>query len=209
MAYTLSADNILRMRLACTTASQASINTFHWHVNGIEGASVSDTDAAVKLDQLLAGPMKDLLSDDATYYGLSLQRILPLPLSAPAINRTGTGQGAEVDDMIPGQVTGIISMQTAFAGARYRGRMYIPFPARSFSTDGFPNTTYRDLLIALADELDSPITVGTLPNVAVLNPVIWHRATGTWTPITTVIHRMRWATQRKRGDYGQRNAAPF
>lgn len=206
---TPAVDDIWQLRVGCYSPVQAGINVVNYKILSIAGGGLSDVQLATSLDALLESSYKAAMSVSATYYGVSLQRISPLPKTAAVIIDANEGAGTVAGDILPLQVSGLFSFQTLLAGPKYRGRIYIPFPGEaSNDTDGTPTGAYRTLVAAIAADLFqvSHTSGGQTTNI---NPVIWHRATGTSTECVGGLVRAKWATQRRRGAYGRVNAPPF
>lgn len=202
-------SQILEVRFAATALSQAAINVRHYIASSVLGGTVTTDDFAATLSAVIPALYKAIMSDQAVYYGLSVQKIFPVPPAVASVDYTGQAAGSVNSDILPGQVTGILTMRTANAGPGFRGRNYIPFPPESLNTDGIPTSTYMTGLTNLADKFDDSWVVTAGASTATLSPVLWNRATLTPTAITAAQARQKWATQRRRGNYGQRNVAPF
>jgi hypothetical protein len=150
-----------------------------------------------------------LLSSEADYVLTSARRIFPLPLTIEGVSNAGAGAGAIAGDLLPKQVAGIITLRSALAGRRNRGRAYIPFPSETSNTaTATPVAAYIAALaiLGVAYTADRTITVGA--GSIVLRPVIWRRASSSSVDITSSLARSVWATQRRRGDYGRPNLPP-
>jgi hypothetical protein len=151
-----------------------------------------------------------LLANNARYVGVALQRLSPLPLSVVITDNTNQANGTGGANELPLQVSGIVTLKTNLAGRANRGRMYIPFPpVAAQGTDGHPTNGYVTAVDTLAAIAILPQTVGTAPNQVVLTPVVYHKRLNTTTDITDKVARQRWATQRRRGDYGKPNPIPI
>lgn len=210
MATTLALGDIIRVRVACYTSNQQGINVVHYRVSTSNGSGQTDAQVALALDTNLEVRYKAVISAQARYRGVSVQKIRPLPVAYPQVSTAFDGVGTVAGDMLATQVSGIVTAITNLAGPKYRGRVYIPFPGEGNSdADGIPTNAYVGNIDDIGDELFSPISVGVGPNDIVLTPVINHRATATYTDITGWIARQKWATQRRRGSYGKTNPTPF
>jgi len=210
MATNLALGDIIRVRIACYTANQQGINVVHFRVSNVAGTAVTDAAVAAALNTVYAPRYKACLSEQARYRGVSVQRIKPLPATFPQIVTSSDGVGTVTGDMMSTQTSGIISSQTNFAGAKYRGRVYIPFPGEDDNDVlGVPENAYVTNIDDLGDELFTSTIIGTAPNETTLVPGIYHRADQTFTDITNFVARQKWATQRRRGSYGKTNPTPF
>jgi len=210
MPVTLAGGDICRLRIACYTANQVGINVVHWQVTSLTGTGRTDAQVADDFNTDLAPRYKTVLSAQARFRGVSFQRILPLPPTFPQIVTTLDGVGLVAGDMAPTQTSGIVSAKTEFAGAKYRGRVYIPFPGEASSdSNGIPIAQYVTDIEDIGDELYTSIVLGGGGNTVTLTPVIYHRSTATATKIDGFVARAKWATQRRRGSFGQVNPTPF
>lgn len=202
---------LLRLKWYATVGDQCSINTTYYSCTVATGAPTQDSDVASGYAAVLPGFVKNLMSNQATYNGLTVQVVQPAPMPIPAANTGGSGVGALVSNVMPRQVAGLISCYAAFSGRRFRGRVYIPFPAvNQDDTGGLPLAGYVVLLNALKALIYGPIVIpnaGATGTVTLL-PVIFHRATVTSTPVVTAVSRSKWATQRRRGSFGRPNVSP-
>lgn len=207
----LALNDIWMVRYAAYTSDQAAINTVHYRVTSLTG-TVADTAVVNTLDTAVHTAYKNIMSDDARYRGVSAQRVLPTPKSKPAVRVLNDGSGLIAGEILPSQVTGIISAATAFAGRSQRARVYLPFPSETDSeVPGIPTAAYVANAQTLANLIyaDQPIVVTPGVNEALLSPIVFHRAGSTFDYITTKTAKRLWATQRRRGSFGQRNTMPF
>lgn len=207
---TLAVSDIIRVRLACYTPTQAAFNVIHYRVTAVGGVVPTIAGAAERLAIIGASVYPAIMSAGARYRGASAQKIFPLPVSRSYAYTAADTPGLVAGDILPGQVAGIISTLTDFGGPKYRGRIYLPFPSEaSNEATGNPDAAYGVNSFALAVALFQQIIVGTNPNTATLQPVLWHRGLNTYTNIVDAFNRDKWATQRRRGDYGRTNPIPF
>jgi len=146
-----------------------------------------------------------VLSTDATFSGVKCFQLTqpPTPLGGIA---TDPASGGDAGGILPGQVCGITSYRTLLTGRAYRGRHYLPFPSQAnVDTDGTPSTTYlTDANIWQGKyRTYGPLTVGAV--TATFVPIVFHKASGTHTVIGDGFAKKKWATQRRRGDFGRLN----
>jgi len=214
---TLANDEIYEVKFYFNYANQVAQNVLHYRISAVAG-SPTDAMLADVLDTTFAPAFGDCLSQHATYAGVGVSRLRPLPRTIPVYDNDGEGAGGVLGDPLPKQVCGVITKRTALAGVRFRGRMYVPFPgeADNEATTGIPSVGYVANLDVLGALLDNVLAVGAGGNTASANPVLWNRATTTptvqaetFTPITGFRSRGIWGTQRRRGDYGATNQLPF
>ena len=132
MSFGLQDADVLEVKLYTSMGNQVSINTRHYVCKGLNPDQTA-VDAAVDLTTKLAGPMKAVISDLATYRGLSIQRLLPAPITVAHWTDDGKANGTLSGDPLPPQTAGLISLRTHLAGKSRRGRQYTPFPTEDAS----------------------------------------------------------------------------
>lgn len=204
---TLALNDLLEFKVYCSLGAQLAINVLHYRVTAITGASTTTASAAARLEFLIQAEYKALLVALATFRGVGVKRLFPSTPTIEEFSSIASGLGDVGGDPLPKQSAGIITKQTGLAGRANRGRMYIPFPGEdSNDGDGDPTAAYVGDLGALAAILEVPQTVGTAPNDATIQPILYHRLDGSFTFLTNFLPRNKWGTQRRRGDYGKTNA---
>lgn len=202
--------DLYEARIVVTQGQQTSINVRHYEVTAKSGNGATDAQIASAIDTLIAGAYKALLDSVAFYRGVGVRRITPLPIGVEVSTLASSGVGTATGDSLPGQVSGLITLRTAFGGRSRRGRVYIPFPAEGDNgTTGTPTVGYNTRLGTLAAQLITSITAGGGGNDNFLIPVVYSRKFNLKTPVTTASGPFKWATQRSRGTYGRVNAPPF
>ena len=231
MAYTPVLNDILEMRVVTqdqTSIPQLGINRVYWSVSGITGLGVTQGQIAAFLDGLLSVNYLPLMPASCLYRGVSIQKVSPTPpvVAASAIAHSGTGTGAGA--LFPAQATILVSLQTAMAGRAFRGRIFLPFISTTYLTGTEVPAAGAIVLAAnIGGVLDETQLVTVGANATTITPVIWHRkgygyksgppvvpinpaTIGTVTAITGSTAVAKWATIRRRGDYGRANATlPF
>jgi hypothetical protein len=202
-------NDILEWRTVCTLRDQTGFTVRHFRVSAVGVPPPTLGDCAIMLNAVFAPLSKNLMSSNAAWRGVTVRRIWPLPPSPSSWDITLAGAGTQVGDAMASQTCGLISLYTAFAGRKYRGRFYQQFPSENNNDPtGVPSALYITNLQTLADAL---LGVRTNPNakVGTLTPILWHRATSTFTDLLGNFARTGWATQRKRGSFGRPNPSPI
>jgi len=210
MANAVTPGDILQIQPWWTFQEQAGTTVLHFLVNP-GSAAVLDTEIAAFLSPLWQGECQDVIGGDVYFRGISV-RILrggatfPTVLG-PALNLEGTFGGGP----LPGQVSGLITKKSADGSKKGRGRSYIPFPSEDANgPDGNPTADYLLVLIAFATQTMTTLNATGVAGLMTADPVIANRPIpGLVKAITSTIPRPRWATQRRRGDYGKPNVSPF
>jgi hypothetical protein len=212
--YTPAVNDILELTVFCfdTTMGQLAENKSHWKVTGLTAAGATSAEIAAAMSAVFAADYKPALATEAEYYGLAAQKIFPLPRTPAGTSKAGGGIGTgTAGAALPGQVSGIIQLQTAGTGRGQRGRQYIPFPSVGVATTagGIPTAGYVTLLDTIAGILTVPDTVVGGGGTTTITPGIFNRRTNTFTQVSGFNVPQVWATQRRRGSYGRRNVLPF
>lgn len=190
----------------CGTADQAGLNVRHWFEDVSAGAGATLLEFAAALSTALAPAYKELLSDTATFFGCTAKRVLPLPPSATFSSSAGAGPGLRPGDILPKQVSGLISYAPSPLTGTEKGRSYVPFPAEGSSDAlGRPTSTYLADLAALGVIYSTVLAVVGAAGTSQFVPVILTRATATFSTIVASFASPKWATQRRRGDFGRTN----
>lgn len=207
-----SVNDILEVRIFCdrTLSGQAAVNVRHYRVTQVQGSGATNLVIAQFLDTAFHSKYKPLLCDSARYKGVGVRRIFPLPAETETLTGGNMGSGTATGQALPEQTCGVITLRTDLGGPRYRGRVYIPFPAEdSNDSDAKPTTAYYDNLTLLGDVLAAGMSPGSGGNTVDMVPVIWSRKYGTWRDVTGRQSRFKWGTQRSRGTYGAKNPSPI
>lgn len=220
MPTTLLPGNNIKVRTWCTSGDQAAVNTIYYQVLTATGQPVTDKNVADRFSEGTAPFYKALLAATATYNGCTVQEVAkPTPQAAIANTLAGPGISGAVG--CPRQICGIIRFGTPFAGKQYTGRNYIPFPASSeLQGDGLMLAAYQTLLSQLTQQLSITTSFGNLATAPTgtitVAQVLFHSVPKGGTPpppppsqITTWSVSNRWATQRRRGQFGRTNISPI
>lgn len=198
-------NDILQLTTACYSRGQVGLNILYYRCSAASPGALVD-DIAINQDVAGAIAYRPGMTSQSMYYG-TRWRSVTNPGFAPWFHNDNEIQGNAMGSTLPTQVCGIITKKTDLIGRANRGRMYIPFPSDIYRTFPFetPNDDYQTLLRALAGLFLFTIVSETW----VAQPVIYHRVGMFPTDITSFAVQPRWATQRKRGDYGKLNPLPW
>lgn len=206
----MALNDILEARIVCLTGQQVSINVRHYRITTVVAPEPALSDIAFELDDEFGFFYKRQLSSSASYRGVGVRRIAPGPRTVESVYTANSGPGTRGADLLPKQVSALVSLRTAEATRRGRGRVYIPFPSETDNNpDAVPSAAYLLDLAGLASGFDNAVVVLAGGGSLTVTPGIFRKADGTFRNITSVIARDRWATQRRRGDLGRTNTSPF
>jgi len=210
MSQTVVLDDIVKVTWVATFQDQCALPGIYYRVTGVTGLSVTLDEIAHAMSDLAAAHYIALLPSIAKFNGVMVT--LPFIIPPPAFGKwTGAAAiGGRGNLILSTQVCSLITTRTNFAGRRYRGRMYIPFPDQfSIDADGKPEAAYLADVETFAGDIVNADTVVGVGGSATIFPVVVHRDLGTSTFINDHITRGKWATQRRRGEYGRPNASPL
>jgi hypothetical protein len=202
--------DVCQVTVYCRCQEQGGLNVRHFKVRSGGSLGLTDADFAAYVSNAIKNDYKGYLAAAATYVGVGVQLLTPVIQPTPAYSTLGTGTGSGGGDPLPKQVAGITTLLTAYRGRKYRGRMYFPFAPEDSNDandqpDGF-TTGFWDNIGAFFTSAHV-VTVGA--STLTLDGVLYHRADGSTTTLTGYRTRGRWATQRRRGDFGKTNVLPI
>lgn len=209
MGTNLVDNDLIQCRVACWHGNQLSINLYYYQMQAKSGGAFTTDDAALGLDNLASAVYPPAISANAQYYGVQVRKWNVGPPDLPVRSIANTQAGQLTGDTLPDQVCGIITKQTAFAGKGYRGRVYIPFPSTTMAdTDDTPLAAYLSKLNDISNNLLKGSTItGALASMFAA-PILWKPHGLSFAYITTLRSNKKWATQRRRGNYGRINELP-
>lgn len=201
-----------RTRLVTFSGAQVGLNILYYRCfQGPALADQTEQSFADHMSQLVAPLYRAILPEQASFRGVGVRDVAtPLALE---FTQNGQSQAGLVQGGIGAkQIAGLVAKFTAVNTPRARGRMYAAFPGLgSMETDGRPTGVYENQLDAMADVLFANISFGPNLNPTVMEPVIFSPGPGIIQINKIIQHRTRnrWATQRRRGDFGPTNIVPF
>jgi len=199
MSYTIQANDVLEIKSFCRQLAQTGVNVLHYFVTGVAGGSLTDQQVVDGLSTTLAPLYKAMMSNQASYSGLRVQKIKPAPVTVAVVSTNGAGVGTTGTLNTPPQTAMLMSKRTAFAGRANRGRMYISFPSDSYTlANGGITAGGITAATALANTLFASITVTVGGASVTLAPIIYQKATGTSVFVTNIVFPASYATQRRR-----------
>jgi hypothetical protein len=206
----------LTLRVFCQWLSQGSVNTFDYTI--ASGTTLPPAEeVAAALEAAVASKYKHFMHTAAQFRGISIQQTNGAVVNQQLFSNAlaGPGDGAPVPEA--GQLCGLLSKQTERAGQQFRGRTYLPFPFKDpTDTLGKPTASQVALMTTIANQLLTTQFYTTASGVIALVPTIFHGFDSQEPPvkpppstITAAFAGTSWATQRRRGGYGQTNESPI
>lgn len=189
---------------------QTGLNVSHWRIESISGSTPTDTVIAAAMNSHLEDEHVNLMSEEASYRGLTLQYLGPGDPREKVIHANGGEPGTIEGEPLPSQVAGLITLRTGLAGRANRGRKYFPFAGETANlTGGVPSAAY---LLSLGDAVtaySADVLAGTPPVSALLHCYILRKSDLHAVRVTTGTVRPNWATQRRRSRVNRPDLATF
>lgn len=202
-------DDLVELTIYTRFRSQNGLMVSHLRAFGNSGTGATPGQTADGIDALIATAMKDMINVAATYLGVSIQRLLPAPKSDKFYGTANAGIGNREDDVLVSQACGLLSVRTGLAGRAHRGRKYFPFPSETDNDpEGKPTGSYLTRMTAVGTLIFNQVVVGAGANTTEFTPVVYSRRTNFLTPVTGIIPRREWGTQRRRSQVNRGDLPP-
>lgn len=209
MSTVLAVGDLLEVVAYSKYVDQLGLNVLHFKVTATAGG-ITLEDLPDKVYADWSPYYQALIAAGASFAGIGVRRLSP---GTKTIQHFSTGAAAPGEAAAPpmaGQVTGLITFLTGAAGKSNYGRAYIPFPSSTLMDNGTgkPDDEYVDNLVDLMNLWDGySATIGG--NTIVFEQRIVSAASPAGKVINQWIAQQKWATQRRRGNYGQPNNVPY
>jgi len=194
-------SDILQMNTICRFGLEGASNVMHYRVDAYTGLGATLQELAIALFDDFQPEYVPFMTAAATFSHVEMRKIAPLPVSDVAYSTQAAVAGsiAVTVNPLPPQVCGIITKRTGLGGRKFRGRIYLPFFTENANDVGLtPNAATLALMDTLAAEFAVGGTVVGAAGTTGFNPVIWHKATQSYTYVTRCAARPYWTTQRSR-----------
>ncbi len=204
-------DDKFETKTFCMAGDQVGINVRNWRVTDIVGGASFDAQDYVDALSLRASFLhRAWMPDSCRYLGMQLYNINVAGIPSEVVtSAAGGGLGNQSSEQLPRQVAGLIHLKTLLASRHGRGRMYIPFGCELWNTtNGDVSPTALAILDSLRILYGEPQTVSLAGVHCQLWPAIKERATNVLTLVFNSSTEKRWATQRRRGQFGRQNPIP-
>jgi len=216
MPYADAVGNILRYTEAFTNVnSQIQECNVNFVVTAQAGGLDFRTNLQTAVENLWVTYWAATANTAQKLYGSKLSCIWPRPPAAP-LTTVRNIPGVQTGGLIPTQVRPLLRWQTALAGRKYRGRMFLPTPDFDFVNQVLNNPTNGLLLAmtALGTGINTIFTYTSGASFTSYTPCIAHRLAGppvTWTYdlVIGTSNNQNFATQWKSGGTGRVNALPW
>lgn len=207
--------NLFELAIYCKSQDQIAVNVLHYACSFTDTSNLNMQDLCDDFEAAFRAVYPAMIPNTAVYRGCSLRRLRTGKTATFYSSHAATG-GTNENEALPYQVSGLIRLRANVAGRRGRGRVYIPFPCLPDSDNNLPIAGYVTRLNAIADEITT-VRVHADEDGEHTNsfsPCIRHaNAEGTdddtYDLVTSAMGVGKWATQRRRGNFGRPNILPW
>jgi len=211
MATVMAQNDVIEVSAFSDFAEQIGVNIYHYKVGVVTGAPTYEQ-LAVWLEERFSPEYIDWLCDAASWSGIKLRLLAGPTGPAPWYSAADAAAGTS-GTPIPRQLSGMIRRRVNLAGARGRGRVYIPFPGATMMNGASVSAAgmtvlgnIRDATMGAPGILTSTPSVGT---TAQLIPGLLFGGSGNVTnDLVAVDLAGEFATQKRRGFFGRPNSLP-
>lgn len=189
--------------------NQLGINVHYGYLDAMTAGPVASAAGTNAISTYMAGLLKPIITSAALYLGVSVRQSgggIAGPW-ATVWSKTAQGYGTGGADPLPKQATGLFTKITPIGGRSGRGRTYVPFPSTTdCEPDGNPTAAYIVKLNSYATAVSNVRPIPGLFDIR-FGLMRWNTL-ASFKAVTDYSSRDRFATQRRRGDYGRVNAIP-
>jgi len=172
---------------------QKLVTVTHWRESAT-GSGDSQVQLAGKLDNVYGTQIRPYLSHEWDYEMVAVQQISPGILRRSTFVGSNAGVGGDAQDSIPVPACATITLRTALAGRKYRGRVFqagIPIDDVTDSQiEATPRAAYNTQYATLFSTQSA--------SAYTWEPVLWHRSSASYTDINEVLMRVPLRVQRRR-----------
>jgi len=203
----LQQGDVLEVIFYATMGNQTSMNVRRYEVSSAPIPDIQMEFLSQLMGEYHETEYSAMMAQEAIYRGTSIRRIEPTRTIEILSLRSAPGTVAS--EALPAQVAGLITFLTPLPGAAGRNRAYIPFPAEGDNGENTPTVGYIGRLTTLANLMAETVTlISVATEQAILEPLIYPGPEGVHQFVAGVRANEKWATQRRRGNYGSPNNLP-
>jgi len=169
---------IYLIKLFCQYGAQYSLNALHFYCAQVTGPGATLEFMAERMFAVLGPPWKALMSTSGAIWGVSAERVKPVPtLAAHTTDAPQLGTGSA--NPAPPQVSAYLTTYSGQKGRAYRGRVYLPFiDIALIDNTGRLSAAGLTKVQAVGDLLDTAIVVNDTGGSTTLAYGVYHKATG-------------------------------
>jgi len=195
----VAADDVIQLPCLCRQNLRDAYNLWHFIVVSAAGPAITYADLATTLKAAVEPSYTQLLNVNAEFVGMTIKRMRPLPQSGAVNPGASNAAGLVTGDGMSRQTCGAVTKFNELAGPANRGRAYMPYPSETDNdADGNPTAGYKVRVKVVTDLLLKPMTVVSGTTTVIMLPIIYHKATGLFAPVTGSRVNDYWTTQKRR-----------
>lgn len=165
------------------------VNVLHWIVNTDEVGASNEESVASVLNAAVNATIKAQLSTNLNFEQTLVQRVFPLPRTTGFyFGNGGANVGSNATQMLPPSCALINRKRTAFAGRKFRGRVFTVGLCEDDQNNGVWSSARVNNISTAWETILTTLMVGVL-GTGEYSPVIWPKngtASGDATVITTI-----------------------
>lgn len=207
--------DMLESRSCQYTNNQIALNVLHWKVTGVTSGGLTLASIAAQFDTNWFFSYKLWMSPDSSWRGVGVRNLTaPRTTEFASIAHDGVGTGGGQN--LPTQTSGVLSTFTGLGGRKGHGRFYPGFPASTYAdAQGEQNAAGSLQLAQIAAVINVSEVLSVGPTSTTVQMVVRNKdlpgppPVPQGTDVRSIITRLIFGTQRRRGQYGRPNALPF
>lgn len=210
--------DILEVRSVCANGDndQIAINVFHYRMESQGSTAPVLQEIANNFHTAFENQYAFVMPPSCQFAGIGVKNITP-PATVEFVSTLPDAAGVGPPGELPNQVSYVVNFKTILSGRGHRGRCYPGFPPRDHA-NAQGNMSIAGITAVQLWASGFPITqnTGGGSETAVFRAVVLRRTQGglplpfpSYDFITTCTARLRFGTQRRRGDFGRTNARPL
>lgn len=211
MAVIEAVGDVNRVTIACIQPdSQTQMVNICYRCSVAGGGDSRVTMANTCLAKFTANYLAQM-APASILYGWKVSSVNKAPAVQPVWNNLTPANGTGANPPAPTQARPLLRFSTAFAGRKYRGRIFLFTPGvAACANTGYPTAA----LIAAVQALGAALVTNIVAGGSTWVPVIAHRIKGlpastTVTDITGYSSPGLFGTQRRSGNTGRLNPVPW
>jgi len=167
----MAVNDVIRVTISQTSNNVTVLNTLHWK-HTVVGTGTMEQVLANAIDARIGTYLIPRQSDQWQYMETLAQKIYPSPTGRAYLSATNTGVGTDTtNDASPPTVAYTVTLRTAFAGRRYRGRIYVTGYQNGQASGGLLDNTFKGLVTTAWNNIIASVTSSGHTFI----PVLYHR----------------------------------
>jgi hypothetical protein len=177
----MAIGDVYRATNIASMHSQLIETVTHWQAISV-GTGNGQAELAASLSLAFKDHVKPSLHLDFAYVGTLVQRFFPGPPLFAVQSIIGNGIGDKTGEPLPTSSAVVIKKRTAFAGRKYRGRIF----QAGISTDDIANSAMKPTPLGVLVNGWGSYLSNKTNGAWTWKPILWHVSTNTGTDILTL-----------------------